>query len=224
MAAATEGELREALAGGIRAHDEGRLEEAQELLQRAVAIAPGAAAAHAALGQVRMDRRDYAGALEAFEQAASLQPTPRAWNNAGIALLALERREDAARAFQRALELDARYSLAHLNLARLHALGDAQRAFAHAQAAVQADPANAEAWLMLADLLRRRNEHDSALRAINLALERAPQRPAGWTQRASLLAEMDRTDAAREESAAAWQRFPGDLRAALGATLTLPRV
>jgi CRISPR-associated protein Csy1 len=224
MAAATEARLREALAAGIRAHDEGRLEEAQALLEGAVAIEPRAAAVHAALGQVRMDRRDYAGALAAFEQAASLQPSPRAWNNAGIALLALERRDDAERAFQRALALDPRYAFAHLNLARLHAPGDAQRAFAHAQATTQADPSNAEGWLLLGDLLRRRNDTDNALRAINLAIERAPQRPSGWTARAALLAEMDRTEAARDESAAAWQRFPGDLRAALGATLTLPRV
>jgi CRISPR-associated protein Csy1 len=224
MAAATEAKLREALAAGIRAHDEGRLEEAQGLLEGAVAIEPRAAAAHAALGQVRMDRRDYAGALAAFEHAAALQPSARAWNNAGIALLALERRDEAGHAFQRALALEPRYALAHLNLARLNAPADPQRAFAHAQAATQADPANADAWLLLGDLRRRRNDVDNALRAINLAIERAPQRPGGWTARASLLAEADRTEAARDEFAAASRRFPGDLRAALGATLTLPRV
>lgn len=224
MAAAIETALREALAAGIRAHDEGRLEDAEEILRRALSIAPRSPAVHAALGQLRMDRRDYEGALGAFQRAATLQSTPRAWNNAGIALLALERREDAALAFQRALELDPRYALASLNLARLHAEGEPQRAFSHAQAAVQADPANADAWLVMADLLRRRKEYESALRALNLAIERAPQRPVVWTTRASLLAEMDRTDTARAESAAAWRQFPGDLRAALGATLTLPRV
>ena len=223
MAAATEA-LREALAAGIRAHDEGRLEEAQRLLERAAALEPRSVAAHAALGQVRMDRGLHDAALESFRAAVALQPTARGWNNTGIALMALERREEAAQAFARAAEMDPRYGLARFNLARLHAGTDAQLAFAHAQAAVQADPANADAWLLVSDLLRRRQEYGNAMRAVNLAIERAPQRAATWTARAALLAEMDRTDEARSEFDAASARFPGDLRAALGANLSLPRV
>ena len=73
MAAATEATLREALAQGIRAHDEGRLEAAEQILSAAVAIEPRAAPIHSALGQVRMDRHDYEGALSAFQAAASLE-------------------------------------------------------------------------------------------------------------------------------------------------------
>ena len=175
-------------------------------------------------GLRRMDRHDYAGALAAFQAAVRLHPSARAWNNAGIALMALERRDEAAQAFERALQLDARYALASFNLARLFATLDAERAFRHAQAAVQADASNPDAWLLLADLLRRRQDTVHAMRAINLAIEGAPQRSAGWTSRAALLAETDRVDDARTEFAAAWARFPSDLRAALGATLTLPHV
>ncbi len=224
MGAATDAELREALAAGIRAHDEGRLDEAERQLERAIALEPRSVAAHAALGQVRMDRGQHDAALESFQAAVVLQPTARGWNNTGIALMALERREEAARAFQRAAEIDPRYALARFNLARLHAGTDAPLALTHAQAAVQADPSNADAWLLVSDLLRRRQDHANAMRAVNLAIERAPQRPATWTARAALLAEMDRTDEAKAEYADAWTRFPRDLRAALGTSLSLPRV
>src|SRR5689334_18984404 len=100
--AAADAELREALAAGIRAHDEGRLEEAEANLSRAVSLEPGSVAAHAALGQVRMDRRRHQAALESFQAAVALQPTARGWNNTGIALEALERRDEALRAFERA--------------------------------------------------------------------------------------------------------------------------
>ena len=181
---------REALDAGIRAHDEGRFEEA----------------------------------LAAFRKAAELQPSARAWNNAGMALLALQRREDAEHAFSRALQHDPGHALAHFNLARLIASRDAALAFKHAQAAAQSDPANADAWLLVADLLRRRQDYANALRAVNLAIERSPTRAVGWTTRAAMLSEMDDAVAARTEFTAAWQRFPQDLRAALGATLTLPHV
>ncbi|MBC8022857.1 MAG: tetratricopeptide repeat protein, partial [Burkholderiales bacterium] len=213
-----------AAAAGILAHDLGMLEPAEDLLARAAAAEPRMAAAHAALGQVRMDLGRHDAALQAFQAATSLQPGPRASNNEGIALMALERRDEAARAFERALQLDPGYALASYNLARLHGTHDAERAFAHAQAAVKADPSNADAWLLLSDLLRRRQDHPNALHAVNLAIERAPERPIGWTRRAALLAETDQAEAARGEFVAAWTRFPSDLRAALGANLTLPHV
>ena len=175
-------------------------------------------------GLAAMDAGHYEEALAAFEAAAALRPSPRAFNNAGIALMALDRREEASRAFESALRLDARYALASYNLARLAAPHDLEGAFTHVQSSVQADPSNADAWLLLADLLRRRKDYPNAMRAMNLAIERAPQRPAGWTARASLLAEMDEEETARSEFAAAWGRFPGDLRCALGACLTLPHV
>jgi predicted O-linked N-acetylglucosamine transferase (SPINDLY family) len=181
---------RAALDEGIRAHDEGR----------------------------------YQDALSSFEKSASLVPTARALNNAGMALVALQRRDDAEQAFERALRLDSRHALANFNLARLVSNRDASRAFALAQVAVQADPANADAWLLVTDLLRRRQDYDHALRAVNLAIERAPQRAVTWTTRAAMLSEMDEPDAARDEFAAAWSRFPADLRAALGANLSLPHV
>ena len=224
MRAAPDAALREALAAGIRAHDEGRLEEAEDLLARAVALEPRSMAAHAELGQVRMDRGLHQPALESFQAAVAVQPTARGWNNVGIALMALGRRDDAAHAFHRAAQIDPRYGLARFNLARLHVDSDPQLAFDHAQAAAQLDPSNADAWMLLSDLLRRRQDHANAMRAANLAIERAPQRAATWTARAALLAEMDRTNEAKAEYAAAWDRFPGDLRAALGANLTLPRV
>ena len=175
-------------------------------------------------GLAAMDAGRYEEALAAFEAAAARRASPRAFNNAGIALMALGRRDEAARAFESALKLDARYALASYNLARLDASNDPERAFAHVQSSVQADPSNADAWLLLADLLRRRKEFANALRAMNLAIERAPQRATGWTARASLLAEMGEEEAARKEFAAAWGRFPGDLRSALGTCLTLPHV
>ena len=181
---------REALDEGIRAHDEGR----------------------------------YQDALAAFEKSASLQATARALNNAGMALLALHRRDEAQAAFERALGLDVRHALANFNLARLISTRDPTRAFALAEAAVQADPANSDAWLLVTDLLRRRQDYGNAMRAVNLTIERAPQRAVTWTTRAAMLSEMDETPAARSEFAAAWRRFPGDLRAAMGATLTLPQV
>ncbi len=175
-------------------------------------------------GLAAMDAGRYEEAVAAFEAAVARRPSPRAFNNAGIALMALERREEAARAFESALKLDARYALASYNLARLAVSNDPEAAFAHLQSSVQADPSNADAWLLLADLLRRRKDYANAMRAMNLAIERAPQRATAWTARASLLAEIDQEETARNEFAAAWGRFPSDLRSALGACLTLPHV
>src|SRR5262249_37576375 len=127
-------------------------------------------------GVAAMDGGRYDEALAAFEQACALHPSAKAFNNAGIALMALERRDEAARAFEKALALDARYAPASYNLARIRAPSEPDRAFAHAQASVQADPANGDAWLLLADLLRRRKDYGNAMRAVNLAIERAPQR------------------------------------------------
>ena len=175
-------------------------------------------------GILAHDQGRYGDALAAFERAAALQPSARALNNAGMALLALQRRDEAEKAFERALHLDASHALANFNLARLLSGRDPARAFALAGMAVKIDPANADAWLLVADLLRSRQDYASALRAVGFAIERAPQRAITWTTRARMLAELDEAPAARNEFATAWRRFPADVRAAMGASLTLPHV
>lgn len=212
------------LAGTIL-HDRGELEAAERMLSRLAAVQPAWAPAHVALGQVRMDRGNAEGALEAFRAATQAQPgNARAWNNVGVALLALRRRDEARAAFERSRQADPRYALASFNLARWHEGENADRALTLAEDAVRADPALADAWLLIGDLHRRRHDAARAIAAINTAIERAPANPRGWNARAGLIAESGDVQAARREYAAVSARFPADLRSALGANLLLPRV
>ena len=212
------------LAGAIR-HDAGLLDEAERLFARVTATQPSWAPGRVALGQVLMDRGDAARALEEFRAATTAQPgNARAWNNAGVALLALGRRGEAREPFERARQADPNYALASFNLARWHEAADPDRALALAQDAVRMDPALADAWLLIGDAYRRKQDPGRAIAAINTAIERSPGSPRGWNARAGLIAESGDVDTARREYAAASTRFPSDYRSALGAHLLLPRV
>jgi CRISPR-associated protein Csy1 len=213
------------LEGGVL-HDRGDLEAAEARFASVVAARPEWAGGHVELGRVHMDQLRPADALKDFQAAVNADPKHiRAWNNLGIALLALDRVDEALRAFNYTLTLDARYPVAHYNLARIYnRRADGKRALEHAQAAVQNDPGHVDAWLLLGDMHRRRRETANALAAFAAAVRAAPDHVVARTTRAEMVAEAGGYDEARAEFRRIAERVPGDLKAALSANLLLPQV
>ncbi|MEO7742702.1 MAG: tetratricopeptide repeat protein [Usitatibacter sp.] len=212
------------LEGGVL-HDRGDLAAAEERFARVAAARPEWSVGHLELGRVHLDQGNPAAALRDFQAAAEAEPrSVRAWNNVGIALQAMERLDEAVRAFTHTLTLDARYPLAHFNLARIYNLrGDTKRALEHAQAAVRGDERMVEGWLLVGDIHRRKRETQPAMAAYNMALRAAPESLKARNAHAEMLAEVGLVAEARRAYAQAWESAPGNLKAALGAKLTLPQ-
>ena len=83
-----------------------RFDEAQRILERAVALDPFSAEAHSNLGFALFNLKRYDEARACCETALSLKPNfPTAQRNLGNALLRLERGEPAVAAFTRAIQL-----------------------------------------------------------------------------------------------------------------------
>jgi Flp pilus assembly protein TadD len=77
-------------------------------------------------GRAALDRGDSAQAVRDLEQAASLAPAVSGiQNNLGIAYERAGRRDDAERAYERAVALDCRNDKAHSNLEALRAAREA---------------------------------------------------------------------------------------------------
>lgn len=98
-------QLRDALANGHLARPPAKqqLQRAQQLAERAVALAPDASAAHKALGFVASARGDLDAALSAYQRAVALDP--EAWGaliNIGDVLEILGHDDEALPYFERA--------------------------------------------------------------------------------------------------------------------------
>lgn len=211
---------------GMILHDLGEFAEAEGRFAKATLESPTSAAAHLELGRVQMDMDKPQEALKAFQAAVNLQPKlARAWNNLGIALQSLDRLDEAVRAFNYSITLEPGYALAHFNLARIFNLrGDTKRALEHAVFAVQADRRHVEAWLLVGDIHRRNRETSKALAAFSGAAQADPSNPKPRVALADLVGEAGGYENARAEYRRIWREFPDNLKAALGATLSLPHV
>lgn len=135
----------------LELESEGRLPEAQALLQSAVRLAPGDVASRNALGLclLQTDRPDEA--LLQFESAlARDSKLPFLHANRGTALVALRRVRDAEASFERALALDERQGVALAGLARIaSSRGAYPEARARAEKTLKLMPGHPEAVLSL---------------------------------------------------------------------------
>jgi tetratricopeptide (TPR) repeat protein len=87
---------------------DGKLPRSMALLEHAVEIVPNEDEYWLFLGRYRIETKDCAGALQAFERAAPLAPDNAAIPaSIGVAHLCLGQRESAVTAFRRSLALDA---------------------------------------------------------------------------------------------------------------------
>jgi tetratricopeptide (TPR) repeat protein len=135
----------------LKLESEGRLPEAEALLQSAVRLAPADVASRNALGLclLRLERPDEA--LVQFESALARESGLAFIHaNRGSALIALRRVGDAEASFQRALALDERHGVALAGLAHIaSSRGAYPEARARAEKALQLMPGYPEAVLSL---------------------------------------------------------------------------
>ncbi len=158
-------------------------QEALEVLQQGLQIRPSASL-YNMLGQIKMSKRDYAGAVAAFEKALSPESgNPRSYNfwlDYGEALLYVEGRKDESKyAFEKALELIKVRAKMLPNdawvmsiMARIYArLGDVSKATELADQASALSPKNPAVRATLANVFMLTNDRPKAKKELAMALE-----------------------------------------------------
>jgi tetratricopeptide (TPR) repeat protein len=161
---------------GVIAHQNGKLGEAIEHVQRAARLAPHVALFHANLGEMlRLAGRPRL-AVEAARRATGLDPKmAMAHSNLGVALFELKDYEEAAAAQRKAIAVDPNFAEAHCNLGNaLQAIKRRDEAVASYRRAIALRPNYADAWANLGTTLHHNGSFDEAIAASRRAIALAP--------------------------------------------------
>ena len=173
---------------------------------------PGDFSANFSLGALLLDQGDAAGAIPYFEKAGNAQPdSALAINELGVALLTASKPLEAGQRFQRALQLDPKFTDARYNLASVEAAGGQwQPAAADFKQALVEDPANAKArqhlgevLLLWGDELADSGHFDQAVLRYRESLAYRPTDAELHTSLGMALAKLARLNEARSEFEAA---------------------
>jgi tetratricopeptide (TPR) repeat protein len=161
---------------GVMHHQCGHSSRAVELIGRAAALRPDAAAFHANLAEAYRSLGNHEQAIDCCRTALRLKPRyPEAANNLGLALQALGRHEEAADQYRAALDARPEFALARNNLGTaLRELGRKDEALEAFRAAVALDPALALARANLGQALVESNQAEEALEHCQEAVRLEP--------------------------------------------------
>jgi tetratricopeptide (TPR) repeat protein len=144
---------------------------------------PSAAEPYYGLGSVYLEQQKNAQARESFERAIKLPANypgtmPRAWNNLGIVSAREGHSDEAIQNFQHALEIDADFVIALVNLGNAYRQqkrwDDAKRVL---ERAVELNPDDADANYGLGMVFAQLNDTDSAYDHLQKALAARPAYP-----------------------------------------------
>lgn len=185
---------------GVMALQRGDAGGGAALLDKAVAVAPDFAEAHASRGTALTRLGRHADAVEAYERSLAVRPDhPPTLGGLGVALAELGRFGEAEAAHRRAIALDPRTPAGHTNLGNaLRAAGRLEEAAeAHRQAVLLA-PGYAEGHNNLALVLQELGRADEAEAAFRRALELKPDLSTVWSNLGTLLCDRKRYDEAAE--------------------------
>jgi len=196
--------VAQALSIAIAHHQAGRLEVAEDLYRRILAVEPDHADALHLLGVAVHQRGEHALAVDYLRRATEMVPNAAVGHsNLGSALLALGRLDEAIAAYRRALELTPHDAETWNNL------GTAlftQRNFAAAAScyreAVAQNPRHVEAHDNLAIALQECGQLDEAAASCRRALELAPHNSRAYTNLGNILIRRGEFD----DAAVAFQR------------------
>lgn len=163
---------------------------------------------HVTRGKAAFAAKDYMGAAREFEQAVKALPKdPSVWNNLALAMNALKRPNQAARAFAKSLELEENNKVALFNLGALAMqAGDRESSLQLFQRLIEVDPKDTEARIQVGRLLREKNQLKEAFRQFDLAAEMAPNNITAILQRASILVDTGQFASAMQYLSLDWER------------------
>lgn len=177
----------------------GNLAESLRLLDRAVAMRPGSAAAQLNRANALVDQRAFGEARAGYSRAIALKPDyAEAYNGRAVAELELGNPQAARRDAEAAMKLkqgylEAAFTLA-MSLAAEDRLADARQIYLRLLAQRPAWP---EALLELGRVLRRGKEPGKAVEALGRALQLDPKRSSAAFELALALRDLGRPEQAR---------------------------
>jgi protein O-GlcNAc transferase len=157
---------------------QGRREEACELIAAACAADPTSIGMLLELGNVRLGLGRYEEAITAYDRALAIEPChAEALNNRGAALCALDRPAAAAMSYDRAIALRPDYADAHHNRAGVMCdLGRHQEAIAGYDMAIALRPDDVRFHFGRARALASIGKFDAAIASFNCAVVLRPQK------------------------------------------------
>jgi len=140
--------------------------------------------------EARLQGRDFAGALAAFDRVLREEPENRfALSRSGISLFELGRSKEAVDRLRRALSVDPSHSLSRQALAlSLQRLGKPKEAAKEWREVLRLQPAFVEGWAQLALSLEAVGSKTKAREALDEGLRQIPEAPALWGRRALMRA------------------------------------
>jgi predicted O-linked N-acetylglucosamine transferase (SPINDLY family) len=189
---------------GYTLTDLGRMDEATEVLGRALALRPDFSSAAYNLGIALHRRGMIEAAISAYQRAIALSPNhAEAYNNLGIVLTETGRFDEAIVAIRRALQLRSDYAQAHHHLGlALAGSGRHGEAVAAYRQAIHFAPDFAEAYNSLAVTLEELGELDDAAAALQRALQLKPDYPEAYNNLGNVRCHQGRP----EEAASSFRR------------------
>ncbi len=196
------------LAGSFAAQAEFDLARAAQLAEKAAALDPTSAEAQARVAELRLAQGDHAGARKAADAAIARQPdNARANTVLGFVHLAAYETEEASASFDRAVQADAGFPLAHAGrgIARFR-LGSLAAGREDLQTAVMLDPAESLYRSYLGKAYYEEYRSKDAGKEYAAAKDLDPKDPTPWLYSAILLQTENRPVEALENLNGAMQR------------------
>lgn len=177
---------------GTLESDAKNYQQAEILLNRAVAVDPRSAEAHMSLGVALNGLRRHDEARESYRKALALRPNYAvALSNLGNASVTLDLHQEALESYDKALAINGNLAEAHNGRGwALCRLRNYDEAVASLNRALSIKPDYAAALANRAVALRELQRFDEALADGNRAIALAPDDANGWLARASVLLQI----------------------------------
>lgn len=173
-------EARELMDKGYSLTELGRLEEALEAYDSAIALKPDYAWAWARRGRTLRVLGRYNEALECYDRALEIQPQYAfAWNGKGIVLERMGRLEQSLACYEKAAEINPTDVWHWCNQADvLLSMNRHREAIPLLEKALQQDPAHPNSWAKLGQVYRLLQNYPESIKAYEQAIKLAPEY--GW--------------------------------------------
>jgi predicted O-linked N-acetylglucosamine transferase (SPINDLY family) len=207
--------LSEALAIAVAHHQAGRLETAQDLYRRILAVEPNHARALQLLGMAAYQLGQHAVAVEHIQHAIQLQPEAATYhNNLGEVYRALGKFQEAVACYQRAIELRPDLAELHNNLGNAwKSFGKLDDAVACYRRALELKPDFAEAHNNLGNAWKALGRPAEAESCYRRALHLRPDLAGACTNLANVLQTQGKLEASVDSSRRALELHPDSAEA-----------